>query len=166
MLQFRWIPFPEVYVKLLDPRYLHGSDIWRCVVPLICWEIVELHLPDRVMRQFGLEQLIPADCDTSVNLHSIKSGGSKLWECCHSSYIDAWRSCRTRICQGAPTPNACIARQDYKKWFDRITRLVVGNPEIGADPSQGYQATGSSVVMLVSILYMYIYICFLCFFSG
>lgn len=148
--QFRWIPFPDDYVKALDPRYLHGSDIWQSVVPLICWEIIELHLPDRVMRQFGLEQLIPADCDTSVTLHSIKSGGSKLWESYHSSYIDAWRNSRTRVCQGAPTPNACIARQDYKRWFDRITRLVVGNPEIGADPSQGYQATGSSVVMLAS----------------
>ena len=29
------------------------------MTPLICFEIVEMHLPDRVFRQFGLRHYIP-----------------------------------------------------------------------------------------------------------
>ena len=31
-----------------------ASQIWRARAPVICFEIVELHLPDRVLCQFGL----------------------------------------------------------------------------------------------------------------
>lgn len=31
LLQFRWIPFPDEYVKVLDPRYLHEvRDLAMC----------------------------------------------------------------------------------------------------------------------------------------
>ncbi|XP_027362491.1 serine/threonine-protein phosphatase 7 long form homolog [Abrus precatorius] len=36
-----------------------GMDLWRVVVPLICFQVCEWHQPDRVMRQFGMVQHIP-----------------------------------------------------------------------------------------------------------
>ncbi|KAG9458437.1 hypothetical protein H6P81_002945 [Aristolochia fimbriata] len=39
------------------PAELSGRRIWLSRTPFICFEIVELHVPDRVMLQFGLEQL-------------------------------------------------------------------------------------------------------------
>lgn len=44
---------------LLPKSCLSGKDSWRCDTTLLFWEVVEPHLPSRVMRQFGMVQTIP-----------------------------------------------------------------------------------------------------------
>ncbi|KAH0689989.1 hypothetical protein KY289_017347 [Solanum tuberosum] len=57
--QFIWEPYPDDLIESL-PVYCHaGRNIWRIRVPIFCWNAVEVDLPDRVMRQFGLQQVIP-----------------------------------------------------------------------------------------------------------
>ena len=36
-----------------------GAHVWLSRTPLICVDIVEMHVPDRVMLQFGFEQIFP-----------------------------------------------------------------------------------------------------------
>jgi hypothetical protein len=36
----------------------HDQDLWMTIVPLICYYVVEWHLPIRVVRQFGELQTI------------------------------------------------------------------------------------------------------------
>jgi len=45
------------------------------VVLLICFEIVELHCSDRVIRQLDYRQHIPVDINTSDALHAITHRG-------------------------------------------------------------------------------------------
>ena len=46
------------------------AHLWRIRAPLICFYAVEFHLPQRVMRQFGLYQETPPPYkDTDVVLH-------------------------------------------------------------------------------------------------
>jgi hypothetical protein len=52
-----------------------GFDIWLAQVPLHCFDIVEMHNLDRVMRQFGLSQHIPDYVDTREKLHNISCHG-------------------------------------------------------------------------------------------
>ena len=40
-------------------------------MPLICFDIVEVHLLERVLCQYGLVQGIPPPCDTEPELHII-----------------------------------------------------------------------------------------------
>ncbi|GFZ08616.1 hypothetical protein Acr_20g0004240 [Actinidia rufa] len=47
-----------------------ASDIWVSRSPLVCFEVVEWHLPDRVCKQFGLRQDVPVAVDTSPALHA------------------------------------------------------------------------------------------------
>ena len=56
------------------------SSAWRASIPLICFDIVEVHLPERVMRQYGMVQGIPPPCDTEVELHltSRKGQGRRI----------------------------------------------------------------------------------------
>uniref|UniRef100_A0A3Q7JVQ5 Aminotransferase-like plant mobile domain-containing protein n=1 Tax=Solanum lycopersicum TaxID=4081 RepID=A0A3Q7JVQ5_SOLLC len=35
------------------------EPLWMACVPMFCLEIVEVHSPDRVMRQFGHSQHVP-----------------------------------------------------------------------------------------------------------
>uniref|UniRef100_A0A9I9EG32 Aminotransferase-like plant mobile domain-containing protein n=1 Tax=Cucumis melo TaxID=3656 RepID=A0A9I9EG32_CUCME len=41
------------------------------ISPLICFYIGEWHHPDRVLRQFGIQQVVPRDCNTEPLLHNI-----------------------------------------------------------------------------------------------
>ena len=63
--------------------------MWRSRVPLICFWLVEFHLPNRVLRQFGLKQEQPEDADTNHNLHKIDVRGKvdKNWRVEHAVHI-------------------------------------------------------------------------------
>ena len=50
-------------------------NIWTTVVPQICFEMLELHCPDYVMRQFDYRQHILVDINTSDVLHVITRKG-------------------------------------------------------------------------------------------
>lgn len=61
---------PVRLAALLRQNSIRQFNIWSgerpvvCRVPLINSEMVELHRPDRVMRQFGLHQYVPQRCNT------------------------------------------------------------------------------------------------------
>jgi hypothetical protein len=54
----------------LNAIYRHEHDPWTVVLPLICYYIVEWHLPVRVVRQFGeLHTVAVQHATTSQSLH-------------------------------------------------------------------------------------------------
>ncbi|XP_057522521.1 serine/threonine-protein phosphatase 7 long form homolog [Amaranthus tricolor] len=67
--QFCWNPYPvETYVALPQHSGIQ-TWVWRAFVPRICFNIVEVHLLECVMLQFGMVLGIPPPCDTKVELH-------------------------------------------------------------------------------------------------
>ena len=70
--QFIWEPYSDVVVDGMPDYCLQGRQIWRSVVPLICFHIVEWHQPDRVLRQFGFSQPIPQPPRQTADMHLIK----------------------------------------------------------------------------------------------
>ncbi|XP_057520636.1 serine/threonine-protein phosphatase 7 long form homolog [Amaranthus tricolor] len=62
--QMTWQPYTMAKMEALPDICRDSQVIWRSRCPLICFDIVEFHLPDRVMSQFGLERPIPDACDT------------------------------------------------------------------------------------------------------
>ncbi|KAG9453155.1 hypothetical protein H6P81_006059 [Aristolochia fimbriata] len=54
--QVKWQSYLD-FMQHLPAICVEGRRIWLSRTPLICFEIVELHVPDRVMLQFGLGQL-------------------------------------------------------------------------------------------------------------
>ena len=81
-------------MALLPDRCHNGQLIWTYVGPLICFHIVELHAPDRVLRQFGMHQLLPSFCNTNPALHKIDLRGKhdQDWSKIHAKYITMWHS--------------------------------------------------------------------------
>ncbi|KAL7002992.1 hypothetical protein U1Q18_052405 [Sarracenia purpurea var. burkii] len=82
--QIVWRPYgaaDEIIMRL--PEYCRaGRAVWMARSPLICIELVEWHLPDRVLRQFGCVQTIPHHPDTDRELHRMTRRGrpGEDWE--------------------------------------------------------------------------------------
>ncbi|KAK1258124.1 hypothetical protein QJS04_geneDACA021090 [Acorus gramineus] len=62
LLQVVWKPYIGKY-ESLPPICRDHHMLWLARVPLICFDIVEMHLPDRVARQFGWHQDTPTDVE-------------------------------------------------------------------------------------------------------
>ncbi|XP_074270412.1 uncharacterized protein LOC141594119 [Silene latifolia] len=62
------------------------------MAPMICFDIVEWHFPNRVARQFGWKQIIPLNSDTEPKLHKVDKRGasSRNWMEKHQPYISNW----------------------------------------------------------------------------
>jgi hypothetical protein len=54
-LQVTWQPYETDAIDgmALNDICRHDQYLWTAVVPLICYYVVEWHLPIRVVRQFG-----------------------------------------------------------------------------------------------------------------
>jgi hypothetical protein len=75
------------------PEYCRvGQEVWRSVTPLICFQIVEWHLPNRALRQFGMQQDIPQPANTEVKLHDCDLRGKvhENWRHRWRHYISIW----------------------------------------------------------------------------
>ncbi|KAL7174263.1 hypothetical protein ACSBR2_033507 [Camellia fascicularis] len=118
-------------------------------VPLICFDIVEWHLPDRVLRQYGRVQSVPDRCDTEWRLHATDRRGraGTDWSVHHMRYIQLWDARRDSIVQADWSDGVLPSPDPYMLWYRRHTHLLVGNPShISA---AGYQRVGPSLEALV-----------------
>lgn len=98
--------------------------------PIRAMHIVEPHLPDRVLRQFGLVQQIPADpiAPTRVSRGVKKYVVDYQWTAGYWSSPDYHSVPHSRhICTTPEMPWACSS--DYLGWFRKVSHLRVGRGE-------------------------------------
>ncbi|KAL2940530.1 Serine/threonine-protein phosphatase 7 long form-like protein [Bienertia sinuspersici] len=132
-----WQPYSENILQQLSEICRSDRHIWRTSAPLICFDIVELYYPHRVLRQFGFEQTIPAPCDTNDKLHCFDGrGAEKNYQRLHASYIDEWRRRKQIIVSG--TPFTGNSTSNYMSWYRKITRLLITPPSVRR-PTSHYQ---------------------------
>ncbi|XP_020253751.1 serine/threonine-protein phosphatase 7 long form homolog [Asparagus officinalis] len=86
--QVKWMPY-ELVLESLPDICREGEDVWRARVPLICFEIVEMHVPDRVLRQFGLRQHIPGPVER-IERDPRKGAHRANWQIIRQNYIHRW----------------------------------------------------------------------------
>ncbi|XP_065880821.1 serine/threonine-protein phosphatase 7 long form homolog [Euphorbia lathyris] len=122
--QMIWQPYADDVIARLPPCCTSGRAIWRAVVPLICFHIVEWHQPDRVMRQFGLQQPIPVKPHQDDALHTIDLRGNQelSWLTQHASYNSLWDDRHSRVIHGEPTQDRLQYNSEYMTWYRKITR--------------------------------------------
>jgi hypothetical protein len=70
-LQVEWCPYDREDVVALDvpPIVEQEKTLWRSVVPMILYYIVEHHMPNRVLKQFGRQQPWPTATIPNHELH-------------------------------------------------------------------------------------------------
>ncbi|KAK9988546.1 hypothetical protein SO802_028785 [Lithocarpus litseifolius] len=125
--QVVWQPY-EAELEDFPPWCVAGRAVWTATVSLVCFHLVELHTPDRVVRQFGMIQEIPRDVDTNTVLHQIDLRGKVgvNWMQRHAMHIMEWGNRLQRRCEvvlGDMPP-----QHEYFDWFKRITRRFIDIP--------------------------------------
>ncbi|XBI16939.1 hypothetical protein VPH35_059100 [Triticum aestivum] len=119
----------------LNPMCIRDRDLWHMRCPLICNWAVELHLPHRVFRQFGLFQPHPPEWeDTDKLLHALdrkKQRKIKDWANHHRKYVMQFALSveQARAGKRAQLREHCpIAFNNYLTWFLASTRVEVCQP--------------------------------------
>ncbi|XP_022877752.1 uncharacterized protein LOC111395817 isoform X2 [Olea europaea var. sylvestris] len=150
--QFVWEPYPDDVLASLPQYCISGRRIWQTVSPLICFDVVEFHHPDRALRQFGQQQTIPAVCDTIPDIHLTDRRGRQNydWAHHHRQFVDMWTDRFARIISTPPIDGPMDQGDPYMLWYQRITRLLIGNPAIR--PNTGYQGVGGAMESMAQSL--------------
>lgn len=125
---FIWEPYTRDAIDTLPAYCLSGRDIWRYRVPLICIFIVEPHLPDRVLRQYGMVKAIPSDPEYSSDQHRLSLQGNTdvNWVDKHKPSFSLWNSrldyiyeSELIVCDGVVHDGVV---PDYIDWYILRTR--------------------------------------------
>ncbi|KAH1188520.1 Serine/threonine-protein phosphatase 7 long form [Glycine max] len=135
--EFLWEPYTTTVMSMLPPICLVGSVAWCAVVPLICFHVVEWHQPDRVLRQFGMQQPIPESSSQPQNIHglTLKGKQDENWFQLLAPMISQWNNrAEFRVDEGLLSFNS-----DYMVWYRRKTKMFV-------DPNNANTATLGEVV--------------------
>ncbi|KAH0697911.1 hypothetical protein KY285_015063 [Solanum tuberosum] len=127
--QFRWTPYNEILHTL--PRCCTiDKPLWMACMPMLCLEIVEVHTFDRVMRQFGRPQHVPAIPSKGTN-HHVHDQRKRLGS----------ESLAVEVDDGT-------SRAGYKLWYMRYGRLLIGKPALKIDVPSGFvHSAGTSIAM-------------------
>ncbi|KAF7142389.1 hypothetical protein RHSIM_Rhsim05G0159500 [Rhododendron simsii] len=130
-------PYSEELIASLPPNCHAGRAIWMAKVPLLNFAMVQMHMPARVMRQFGHRQTIPAHCKCRQPPHGKDwKAGQKDYRQEHHAELEMWNN---RLDHIVPTGEADLyeyaypANDPYVNWYDRITIQYITRLGGGAD---------------------------------
>jgi hypothetical protein len=136
-LQVIWTPYSKERLVVAPAICTGMMDIWTSMVPLICFEMVELHCLDRVTQQLGCIHHITVDINTSDVLHVITCRGKNndydlLGR--HRAYISQWEAWKNDI---FTEMHHVITNEMYMVLYMSITRQII-TPDPEQHPPPGY----------------------------
>uniref|UniRef100_A0A2N9IKW6 Aminotransferase-like plant mobile domain-containing protein n=1 Tax=Fagus sylvatica TaxID=28930 RepID=A0A2N9IKW6_FAGSY len=90
-------------------------------------QIVEWHLPNRALRQFGMQQDIPQPANTEVKLHDCDLRGKvhENWRHRWRHYISIWDHRREHVVTRDKMVGLMSYHDPYMDWYRRITRRFI-----------------------------------------
>ncbi|KAL5164788.1 Serine/threonine-protein phosphatase 7 long form [Glycine soja] len=146
--EFVWEPYSSNVMSVFPPICLVGSVAWCAVVPLICFQVIEWHKPDRVLRQFGMQQPIPSSHSQPFNIHGISLRGKheKNWGQLLGPMINQWNNRTDFRVDAYPRQEGLLSfNSDYMVWYRRKTKMFV-------DPKNANMATLAEVTEMLQYM--------------
>ncbi|MQL72879.1 hypothetical protein Taro_005208 [Colocasia esculenta] len=120
----RWEPYTFDILQILPAVSRQASHLWLSRVPLLSFSIVEMHVPDRVLRQFGRVHHIPGPVD-ALDRVTRKGRGHIDWARYFTHFVQMWH-CRTDYIIPPDEETVGIGRVEYMSWYWSITRRYIG----------------------------------------
>jgi len=127
-VQFVWEPYLTNVMSALPPICLVGSVAWCTVVPLICFQVIEWHQPDRVLRQFGMQQPISSSPSQPFNIHdiSLREKHEENWGQLLGPMINQWNNRADFRVDAYPRQEGLLSfNSNYMVWYRRKTKMFV-----------------------------------------
>ncbi|KAL0313103.1 UNVERIFIED_CONTAM: Serine/threonine-protein phosphatase 7 long form [Sesamum radiatum] len=152
LLQFIWQPYDMDSDVIMAYAADFNPQLWRSSCPLIFYAIVEMHHPERVLRQFGMRQNIPEATDTrDMSLHQIshKNRTGTDWNLQHIQYISRWQRRYDTVVQRPPISNRRDTERGYWEWYNNITRHFVSS-STNRRVESGYQPGNAPMLQVVT----------------
>ncbi|KAH1249959.1 Serine/threonine-protein phosphatase 7 long form [Glycine max] len=122
--EFLWEPYTTTVMSVLPPICLVGSVAWCAVVPLICFHVIEWHQPDRMLRQFGMQQPIPESPSQPLNIHglTLKGKQDENWFQLLALMISQWNNRAEFRVDVYPRQEDLLSfNSDYMVWYRQKT---------------------------------------------
>ncbi|KAL2242260.1 UNVERIFIED_CONTAM: Serine/threonine-protein phosphatase 7 long form [Sesamum indicum] len=141
--EFIWTPYNNIAVELEALPYYAMRTTWNIRCPLINYSLVEMHHPERVLRQFGYVQDIPQNPLISERrLHSIDRRGRQDmdWATFHADYIAKWNDVQSMVVEGPIIKGGRDTVPDYMNWYHQITRVQISQNILSTN-TPGYRPT-------------------------
>ncbi|XP_073121326.1 serine/threonine-protein phosphatase 7 long form homolog [Henckelia pumila] len=133
--QFKWTVYdmesPELSIYLQGNRNL----LCRSACLLINFDIVEIHRPERCLRQFGMRQGIPPPATNYDIFHKLTRQGRPNydWAAFHKQFVDMWTDRYNFVMNGEfiipGTPDTTL---EYIGWYRRISHIFVSPTQVPA----------------------------------
>ncbi|XP_055962013.1 serine/threonine-protein phosphatase 7 long form homolog [Mercurialis annua] len=117
-----WQPYSDDILSSIPREYLDGAHLWRARVPLIYYNIVEWHQPDRVLQQFGLVQPIPLPPLQTEELHNVRYRGSSSFAYEMDYWVQLWNNRNAFVVQGRQLQHPPHYHSQYMDWYRRRCR--------------------------------------------
>ncbi|KHG04238.1 hypothetical protein F383_29459 [Gossypium arboreum] len=118
-----WLPYKYMDSTVIPEEIRNSLVLGRSKTMLICFDKAERHLPNRVLRQYGMLQPIPEDVPQWVRKSRGVDGGVDLSGKMESE-LNEWADRALHIVDGDDDAD----ENEYMVWYLRITRKVVGRP--------------------------------------
>ncbi|KAM7463787.1 hypothetical protein LguiA_031908 [Lonicera macranthoides] len=121
-----WCPYSCISHSAIPEDIRNTLILGRSNTMLICFDKAERHLPDRCLRQFGIQQPIPLEVPRWERKSRGVDGGVDL-----SAKMDAelkeWSERYLRVVEVVDVDHN-VVESDYMDWYLKITRRLVGRP--------------------------------------
>ncbi|RWR90909.1 serine/threonine-protein phosphatase 7 long form [Cinnamomum micranthum f. kanehirae] len=150
---FIWRPyvgFKEELAKIVDEQEI---EVFSSQTVVVCYWIVECHNSNRVMKQFGLQQIVPHPFYGAFNredriLKATVDYSKKMKE-----GIKEWKDRKKSVLKGEVELDSNRHSDEYFQWYRGITRLRIGrfevvegntNPDLEQENNHTQQGPGPS----------------------
>lgn len=118
-----WKPYLNISHAAIPEDIINTLILGRSNTMLICFDKAERHLPDRCLRQFGMQQPIPLDVQRWERKSRGVDGGVDLSTKMESE-LNEWSDRHLRVVDFDDD----VEESDYMNWYLKITRRSVGRP--------------------------------------
>ncbi|MQL77034.1 hypothetical protein Taro_009446 [Colocasia esculenta] len=137
--QVIWKPYTKEVMSRVSGICMESPDIWLAHVPLLCTSVMEMHVPQRVLRQFGKIQSKPQPMEQYKRVDG-RGRANVNWAVYYTDYVSRWNERSTDIIKPVVEDvDNEVALKDYYQWYKSWTvpYLIRPRRELPAEYPRG-----------------------------
>ncbi|MQL73946.1 hypothetical protein Taro_006294, partial [Colocasia esculenta] len=120
--QIIWEPYSLEDLSRVGAICRENSQLWRARIPMFCMGVMEVHMPERVWRQFGAPQVIPPEPER-YDRKDGRGHARENWLLYHARYIERWNGRANAILE--PPTQEEEDQSQWHQWYGQQSNLYL-----------------------------------------